>query len=172
MRWTVHGERTLYQSDWLALLLKDVELPDGTRFEHHVVRMPRHAAATVVRQGDEILLIWRHRVVTDAWGWEVPAGRMEAGESPEQAAIRETVEETGWRPRGLRPLGAFHPMPGAVDQTFHAFLAYGADEVGEPDRMEAELVEWVAAADVRRFLRDGSVNDGFSLVALHWALEA
>lgn len=172
MQWTVHGERTLYDSDWVRLTLVDVELPSGERFEHHVVRIPRPAAAVVMRREDEILLLWRHRMVTDSWGWEVPAGRTEAGESPEQAAIREAVEETGWRPGTLRRLGAYHPQPGQVKQTFHVFLAEDAEKVGEPaDPDESERIEWLPEGRVRELLRDGSITDGFSLVALCWALD-
>ena len=43
-----------------------------------------------------VLALWRHRFITDTWGWEIPAGRLEAGETAEQAARRETLEETGW----------------------------------------------------------------------------
>jgi 8-oxo-dGTP pyrophosphatase MutT (NUDIX family) len=170
MRWTVHGERTLYDSDWVRLTLVDVELPSGARFEHHVVRLPRPAAAVVVRRDDSILLLWRHRMVTDSWAWEVPAGRTDPGETPEHAAVREAVEETGWRPSGLRKLGAFHPAPGLLEQTFHVFLADAADRVGDPDPDEAERVEWLPEQRVQELLRDGSISDGFSLVALHWAL--
>jgi len=168
----VHGERTLYDSDWVRLALVDVELPSGQRFEHHVVRLPRPASATVVRDPERgILLLRRHRFVVDSWAWEVPAGRIDAGESPEQAAARETVEETGWRPGPLRSLGAFHPMPGTVDQTFHVFAADGAELVGGPDPDEVERVEWIPVDDVRTLLRDGSISDGLSLVALYRALE-
>ena len=172
MQWTVHGERTLYDSDWVRLALVDVELPSGGRFEYHVVRIPRPAAAVVVRRHGDVLLLWRHRLPTDSWGWEVPAGRTEPGESPEEAAVREAIEETGWRPRELRKLGAYHPLPGLVEQTFHVFLAEEADEVGSPDPDEAERVEWVPAEVVAGLLRDGSVSDGLSLVALQWALGA
>ena len=173
MRWTVHGERTLYDSDWVRLGLVDVELPSGGRYEHHVVRIPRPASAAVMRREGQILLLWRHRLVTDSWGWEVPAGRLDPGESPEEGAAREALEETGWRPGGLRRLGAFHPLPGLVEQTFYVFLAEEADHVGEPsDQDEAERVEWVAEADVRKMLRDGSISDGYSLVALYWALDS
>jgi 8-oxo-dGTP pyrophosphatase MutT (NUDIX family) len=148
-----------------------VELPSGGRFEQHVVRIPRPASATVVLDpGRGILLLRRHRFVVDTWGWEVPAGRAEPGEPLEEAAIRETVEETGWRPGALRSLGAYHPIPGAVDQTFHLFAADGAEQVGEPDEDEAERVEWVSLDKVRTLLRDGSITDGLSLVALYRAL--
>jgi hypothetical protein len=74
MRWTVHGERTLYASEWVGLGLVDVEVPGGARFEHHVVRLPREAVGTVVHDPQRgVLLLWRHRFITDSWGWEVPA---------------------------------------------------------------------------------------------------
>lgn len=97
MKWTVHGERSLYESDWIRLVLTDVEIPDGERFEHHVVRMPRKAAGTIVHDPARgVLLLWRHRFITDSWGWEIPAGGIEPDETPEAAAVRETIEETGW----------------------------------------------------------------------------
>ena len=150
MRWTVHGERSLYESEWMNLRLVDVELPSGARFEHHVLR--------------------RHRFVTDSWGWEIPGGRIDEGETPAEAAARETLEETGWRPVALRPLFSYHPLSGGVDQTFHVFAAGSAVEEAEPDVDEAERVEWVPVERVRELIRDGEVSDGYSLTALLWFL--
>ena len=60
MRWRVHGERSLYESDWVNLRLVDVELPDGNRFEHHVVRTPYEAAGVVVVDPSRgVLLLWQ-----------------------------------------------------------------------------------------------------------------
>lgn len=172
MRWTVHGERTLYDSDWVRLALVDIEIPDGPRFEHHVVRVPRPAAGVVVHDADRgLLLLWRHRFITDSWGWEIPAGGLDPGETPEQGAVREVLEETGWRPGPLRPLAVYHPSNGLVDQTFHLFVADGASYVGEPsDATESERIEWLAVDDVRAAVRAGKVRDGLSLTALSMAL--
>jgi hypothetical protein len=99
MKWTVHGRRTLYESDWVNLSLEDVELAEGRRLEHHVIRMPRQSVAVVVRDdADRVLLLWRHRFITDTWGWEIPAGWADPGEAAEDAARREVEEETGWTP--------------------------------------------------------------------------
>jgi 8-oxo-dGTP pyrophosphatase MutT (NUDIX family) len=171
VRWTVHGERSLYESEWMSLRLVDVELPSGARFEHHVLRIPREAAAAVVHDPARgVLLLRRHRFVTDSWGWEIPGGRVDEGETPLEAAARETLEETGWRPGPLRELFSYHPAPGGVDQTFHVFLAEGAAEEGEPDEDEAERVEWVPLDTVRTLVADGQVTDGYSLTALLWVL--
>ena len=129
MRWTVHGERSIYESEWVRLVLADVEIPGGERFEHHVVRMPYQAAGTVVRDPERgVLLLWRHRFITDTWGWEIPAGGIEPGETPAQAAARETVEETGWEPGPLHPLARYQPTNGLSDQVFNLFVADGATQ--------------------------------------------
>lgn len=171
MRWTVHGERSLYESEWMNLRLVDVELPSGARFEHHVLRLPAEASATVVHDPERgVLLLRRHRFVTDSWGWEIPGGRVDEGETPAEAAARETREETGWRPGPVRHLFSYHPAPGGIDQTFHVFAAEGAVEEGEPDVDEAERVEWVPVERVRELIRGGEVTDGYSLTALLWFL--
>jgi 8-oxo-dGTP pyrophosphatase MutT (NUDIX family) len=172
VRWRVHGERVLYDSDWVRLALADVEIPGHERFEHHVVRMPNEAAGVVVHDPDRgVLLLWRHRFITDTWGWEIPAGGMNPGETPEQAGVRETLEETGWRPGPLRPLTRYHPANGLSDQTFHTFISDGASLVGEPtDTGESERIEWVEIDRLRRIVRAGEMSDGLSLTAVAYAL--
>lgn len=172
MRWTVHGERSLYDSSWVRLALVDVEIPGVRRFDHHVVRVPNHAAGTVVFDPDRgVLLLWRHRFITDTWGYEIPAGRLEPGETAEHAAAREVLEETGWRPSGLRPLTSYHPTNGLSDQCFHLFVADGAEHEGDPaDATESERIEWVPVEKVAELARDGSIGDGLSLTALLYAL--
>jgi 8-oxo-dGDP phosphatase len=173
VRWTIHGERPLYESEWVSLSLVDVELPSGLRFDHHVVRMPAAAAGVVVEDPDHdgVLLLWRHRFTTDTWGWEIPAGRIDEGESPEQAGARETLEETGWRTGPLRRLTRYFPYNGVSDGAFHLLAADRAEHVGDPtDTDEAERVEWVPWPDVVAGIDDGLVGDGLSLTALLWVL--
>jgi 8-oxo-dGDP phosphatase len=170
MRWTVHGERAIYESEWMNLTLVDVEIPGGPRFDHHVLRMPAAAAGTVIHDAERgLLLLWRHRFVTDTWGWEIPAGRIDAGETPAEAAAREAFEETGWRPGPVRPMTTYFPHNGSSDATFHLFAARGAEYVGDPvDPSESERVEWVAVDDLRAAMRRGEVGDGLSLTAVLW----
>ncbi|HET9690282.1 MAG TPA: NUDIX hydrolase [Acidimicrobiales bacterium] len=172
MRWTVHGERVVYASPWMSVALGDVEVPGGDRFEHHVLRMPRPAAGVVVADPERgVLLLWRHRWTTDAWGWEIPAGRVEAGEDLAAGAAREVLEETGWRPGPLTHLVTYHPTSGSSDHTFACFLATGAEHVGPPtDTAEAERIAWLPPDRVRAEVAGGGVVDGLSLTALTWCL--
>lgn len=172
MRWTVHGERSLYSSEWVHLRMVDIEIPGIRRFEHHVVRVPNAASGTVVTSPDRgVLLLWRHRFIPDSWGWEVPAGRLEPGETPAEAAAREVLEETGWRAGPLTPLARYHPSSGLSDQVFHMFSAAEAEHVGVPvDQFESERVDWVPWAEVRTAVTGGLVRDGLSLTALLYVL--
>lgn len=168
----MHGERELYASEWVRLVLTDVEIPGGARFEHHVVRMPNFAAGTVVHDPERgLLLLHRHRFITDTWGWEVPAGRVDPGETPAEAAAREVLEETGWAPGPLRPLFTYQPQNGLSDQRFQLFTAAGATHVGEPsDPGESDRVEWLPLDAVRALVDRGEMRDGLSLTAVLWFL--
>jgi 8-oxo-dGTP pyrophosphatase MutT (NUDIX family) len=169
-RWTIHGEVPVYSNEWLNVRLVDVELPDGTRFDHHVVRLPHPAVGVIVRDKERgVLLLRRHRFVTDTWGWEIPAGRVDPGETPEEAGIREAIEETGWRPLELEHIGFSHPTNGLMEQRFEYFVASGAEHVGDFDRTETESIAWFAPDDVRTLIGDGEIPDGLSVTALGMA---
>ncbi|MEM8618917.1 MAG: NUDIX hydrolase [Actinomycetota bacterium] len=180
VQWRVHGERMVYESPWVSLALTTVEPPSVAAFEHHVVRARGPAAGCIVTRaapsgrsaqptaGTEVLMLYRHRFITDTWGWEIPAGGVDSGEDPATAAARETREETGWQLPALpRPVTVFHPSNGLSDQTFHIFHGTNAEHVGDPlDPTEASRIEWIDTNDVRSLIADGQVTDGLSLTAL------
>jgi 8-oxo-dGTP pyrophosphatase MutT (NUDIX family) len=170
VQWKIHGERRLYSSPWVNLCLVDVELPNGSRFDHHVVRVPRPAVGVVVTRDDEVLLLWRHRFITNTWGWEIPAGMVDDGEMVEDAGRREVMEETGWSVDTLSTIGVYQPSNGLSDQKFHLLKGEGTTFVETPrDNFEAERVEWVAWPDVHAAISEGTLQDGLSLTALLWA---
>jgi 8-oxo-dGTP pyrophosphatase MutT (NUDIX family) len=172
MRWTLHGERAVYSSPWLNVHLADIELPDGRRFDHHLVRVRPAAGAFCLDEQDRVLLIWRHRFIPDAWGWEVPGGRVEEGEEPAQTAAREVLEETGWRPGPMRHLLDVRPSPGLTDGVQHIFLAQGAVRIGEPTDVEAERVEWVPLADAAELVGGGHVVSASTMAGLLYLMSA
>lgn len=171
-RTRVHGERMIYDNEWVRLVQLDVEPPDGRRFWHHVVRLQAVAMAAVFDQRDRVLMVWRHRFVPDAFSWELPGGIVDEGENGSGTAARETEEETGWRATGpMRQLCSFQPMPGMVDTPHELYTATGAEHVGEPtDLEEAGIVEWIPMADVPGLIRAGKVAGSGSLVALLYVL--
>lgn len=156
----------------MTLRIDDVERPDGSRTEHEVVRGPDAAGCVVVDPERGILMIWRHRFLPDTWGWEVPGGAIDAGETAEQAAVREAYEETGWRVVGpVRHLSTHHPSVGLVNQTFSIFLGERAEHVGSPpDANEAVRVEWRSFEQVAADVESGGISDAFSQLAVTLAL--
>jgi 8-oxo-dGTP pyrophosphatase MutT (NUDIX family) len=172
LRWTVHGSRDVYASEWVRVSLDDVEIPGGQRFEHHVVHFPRASVTGIVTDGhDRVLLIRRHRFITNTWGWEVPAGWANPGEDPADAIRREIEEETGHRPGPVRPMTAYNALSGISDMRFTAFLADGAEQIGPPsDPSESSQVEWVPLTEVPKLAASGQIQDGPSLTALTYYL--
>jgi len=157
-RWKVFGERTLYDNPWVRLVKVDVEPPNSKRFEHHVVRLQRVAIAAVVDDADRVLMLWRHRFVTDELGWELPGGIVDPGEEGPASAAREVEEETGWRPGPLTHLLTFQPMIGMVD-------------IGEPtDPEESGRVDWLPLGSVMELMAKGEILGSGSLVALLYVL--
>lgn len=132
MRWTVHREHTLHDTPWVRLRSLDVEQPDGIRTDYHVVRLRDIAVTAAVDDRRRVLMMWRHRFVTDTWAWELPMGLVEDGETPALAAARELEEETGWRPETMRELIYAQPAAGITDSQHFVFRADGARRVAEP----------------------------------------
>ncbi|MFF4347794.1 NUDIX domain-containing protein [Streptomyces sp. NPDC001530] len=144
MRWTVHGEHTLHDTPWVRLRSLDVEQPDGTRADYHVVRLRDVAVTAAVDDERRVLMMWRHRFVTDTWAWELPMGLVEDGEEAAQAAARELEEETGWRPGTLRELVYAEPAAGITDARHFVFRTDDARRTGEPtERNESDRLEWI-----------------------------
>ncbi|NJQ07593.1 NUDIX domain-containing protein [Streptomyces lonarensis] len=171
MRWKSHGERPVHRTPWVDLWVADVEQPDGARQDYYVVKLRHLAVAAVVNERREVLMMWRHRFVTDSWAWELPMGLVEDGETPAEAAAREALEETGWRPGPMRPLIYAEPANGITDSQHHLFRADGATYVGPPtEQNESDRIEWIPLAEVRGMIDRREVVSSGSLVGLLYLL--
>ena len=166
--WIAYGERSIYESKWLKIHLVDVEAPDGSRFEHHVVRMQRVAVAVVLNaEQDSALMLRRHRFIDDSWGWEVPVGIVEHDEEAVVTAGREVLEETGWRPHGLQRVVGFQPAIGIADTPHEVFVGHGAEHEGDPtDITEADEIAWIPVENLMTMVNDGSIRDGATLIGV------
>lgn len=172
MKWIEHGRRTMYDSPWVRVELADVEIPNGPRFEHHVLAMPRTSNTAVVTDDqDRVLLLYRHRFISGRWGWEVPGGWGDPGEQPIGTIRREVEEETGWRPGEVTVMTEYYAMTGISDAHFTVFHVTGSERIGEPeDKSESSRVEWVPLDVVRKLAATGEITDGPSLAALTYFL--
>ena len=100
----------VYSSFWVTMRIDDVERPDGSHTDHEVIDGPDGAGVVVVRPDRGVLMIWRHRFMPDTWGWEIPGGAIEQGETPEEAAgVSASRKPDGRSPDGARISAAHHP---------------------------------------------------------------
>lgn len=170
MRWKVHSEHSLYTDQWLDVRTSDVELPNGQHLDHRLIRMTP-SAGTVVLDANRVLMLWRHRFITDMWAWEIPIGRVNSDETPTDAAARETEEETGWRPKNLQPLVYSQPSSGILDSAHHLFKAESATYIGPPDDgFESERIDWVPLESVRELINKKEIIGGPTIIALLYVL--
>jgi 8-oxo-dGDP phosphatase len=171
MRWRIHSEDEVWGSPWLSVRSLDVEQPDGQRVDYHAVRLSDVAASVVTDAEQRVLLLWRHRFLTDTWAWELPMGIVDAGETPQQAAAREVEEETGWRPGPLTELIYSQPGAGIMDSAHHVYRATTATYLGEPvEQNESDRIEWVPLADVPALIARREIVSGITLIGLLQAL--
>ena len=167
------GRTVIYESDWVSLYVDRVQKADGTIVEkHHNVHCPHDSVCVAVfNENGDMLLIRNSRYITQRTEWECPAGRVEDGETPEQAARRECLEETGCTLRELRHLCTFNPNNGTCDLTVHAFAAVVETEGGIIDTGEISAKRWFTIAGVRELLHT-EMHSGVSMLTAMYALES
>jgi len=129
---TLKASRRVYTGRVIALDVDTVAFPNGTVGELEIVRHP--GASAVVPFLDDpagedprILLIRQYRHASGGYLFEIPAGRLDEGESPEKCAIRELREETGYSAATLEHLSSFFTTPGFTDERIHVFMAIGLE---------------------------------------------
>ena len=133
----------------------------------------RHAGSAVMMAVDakkRILLVRQYRLPAGMEMWELPAGLLDPGESPLQAAKRELTEETGYSARKWTKLVSFYASPGFVGEKMTIFLATDLRE-GEAQPMDDEKIEcrWFTSAEMDRMLRAGKIIDGKTMIGfLTW----
>ena len=166
------SSKRLYSGRIVNLDLDSVRYPDDSIGQLEMLRHP--GAAAVVPFLDppgsadpRAVLIRQFRHAADGYIWEVPAGRLDGGESPESCAERELEEETGMRARRLERLTTIYTTPGFTDERIHLFLADGLEpgaEHREADEfMELHTLRW---SQVLEMIDRGEIVDGKTLVSL------
>ena len=163
----VLARRRVYEGKVLSLDVDEVEEPGGVRATREVVRHRGSVAALPVHDDGRLVLVRQYRYPVDALVWELPAGRLDPGESPEAAARREMEEEVGLRPRRLEPLAVFYTTPGFCDEVMHLFRATGLESVAaRPEADERIESRAFTLEEARGMIRAGEIREGKTLVAL------
>lgn len=161
------GEREVFADPYVWLGQVDVELADGGRYWHDVVRLHRAVVVALVDGDARVLMQRRHRFILDKWGWELPGGLVDEDEGDAEAAARVLEDETGFRAQHLELLASFQPIPGRMEAQHAVFVARAGERVGEPmDAGEAPHVEWVRLEHARELVAAGDIWHGASLVGV------
>jgi ADP-ribose pyrophosphatase len=145
--------------------------PSGFEIRRAIVQ---HSGSAVMLAADEkkrILLVRQYRLPARQYLWEIPAGRLDPGETPLKAAKRELAEETGYRAGKWKKLVSYYPSPGFLAERMTIFVATKLT-AGEAHNMEDERIEigWFSRKDVEKMIRSGRIIDGKTIVGyLTWS---
>jgi ADP-ribose pyrophosphatase len=140
--------------------------PSGFEIHRSIVRHPGSAVMIAVDQENRVLLVKQFRLPAEQDMWEIPAGRIDPGETPEQTAKRELREETGYEAKTWSLLSSFWASPGYVDEKMNLFLAEELT-AGEQQPMDDERIEigWFGQDELLQMIRRGEIQDAKTLVA-------
>jgi len=146
--------------------------PDSPAIDVEIVRHNRSVGIVAMPSDDAIMLVRQYRHAARAWMWELPAGSVDPGETPGQAAARECQEELGLVADSLETLGELFPLPGYCTELMTFFKATrlrppGADDPAahqdEDEDIEARAFTF---AEVRGMVRSGEIRDMKTIAAL------
>jgi len=159
--------RRVYDGKVLALDVDEVQEPGGVRATREVVRHHGSVAALPVNEDGSMILVRQYRYAVDEALWELPAGRMDAGETPEAGIQRELREEIGQRAGQLEKIAFFYTTPGFCDEAMHLFRATGL----RPDKADADEDERIEVGtftldEARAMIARGELREGKTLVAI------
>ena len=162
----------LYKGRIVRLTLERATLPNQRVVQLELVRHPGAAAVVPLRDDGQVVLIHQFRYAVGGYLYEVPAGTLSPGETPEQCARREVEEEAGYRLGRLEPLGRIVTAPGFCDEQIHLFLATEL----QPTRQALERDEVLSVTPMpfdaaMAKIRDNTIRDAKSIAALHLAYE-
>lgn len=159
-------KKYVYRGKILNLRCDDARLPDGKPCKREIVEHSGGAAVLCVKEG-RIALVRQFRYAYGEELYEIPAGKLNAGEDPMLAAARELGEETGLSADALEPVMTLYPSPGYTDEKIYIFEAKGVRE-GRQHLDEGEFlrVEFVPVADVKAMIERGEIRDAKTIAAV------
>jgi 8-oxo-dGTP pyrophosphatase MutT (NUDIX family) len=143
---------------------------NGREYDIDLVRHPGAAAVVAVDEYERVCVVRQYRHGVGDFLWEIPAGKLDAGEPPQVCAIRELAEETGVQAKHWTSLGLFIPAPGIFTEVIHLYLARDLD-IGppKPDADEDLELKWLPLREAIDLTVSGAWNDGKTALGLYRA---
>jgi ADP-ribose pyrophosphatase len=164
---TIVESTRLHRGRVIEVSNEKLRYADGRLYDMDLVHHPGAAAVVPVDAQGRVCLVRQYRLGVDEFMWEIPAGKLDAGEAPELCAVRELREETGVAARRWTPLGLFIPAPGIYTEIIHLYLARDLDVgAAQPDVDEELELQWLPLATAVERVLTAQWNDGKTVVAL------
>jgi ADP-ribose pyrophosphatase len=156
----------IYQGKILNLRRDDVELDNKTITSREFVEH-QASVAVVAIQGDYVWMVKQFRYPYLLSVLEIPAGKLEIGETPEQAGLRELREETGIITNALTSLGCIYPSPGYTNEVIYLYLTndFVLGDI-QLDENEILSLEKVRLSKAYQMINDGTIKDAKTIIAL------
>lgn len=166
---TIHSIEIVHQNPWSLVRHHSLTWPNGKPGDYYVFELPE-AACVICIKDNQIMTVKQYRLPIDEDSIELPMGRVESGETPEQAAKRELAEESGLKALNLRKLGIAHPANGAVKMTMHIYVCTQFEQTNQHlDIGEVGLEKnWMPIQAWKELIKTNQITDGDTLTA--WAL--
>lgn len=162
--------RQIYKGHIVDLRLEEVTLPNQLTVTLEMIRHPGAAAIIALDADGCVTLIYQFRHAAGGFIWEIPAGKLDAGEAPERCAARELREEAGLTAGEFIHLGSILTAPGFCDERIHLFLARQLGTTAQQlDADEVLTVRRVRLVDALEMIRRGDIQDAKTIAGLHHA---
>lgn len=156
----------VYKGKILNLRRDDIVLPDGNKSVREIVEHGGGSAVLCVKDG-KVLLVRQYRYAYGKALWEIPAGKINAGEDPRETAVRELEEECGIVAEDMKLIAEIYPSPGYTEEIIRLYSASGLRD-GKTHFDADEYVEsfWIDIDEAKRMAESGEINDAKTLIAL------
>jgi len=159
--------KIIYEGRVIKVSVDTVELPNGLRVPLEIVRHPGGAAAVAVDSQERVCLLRQYRHAAGGYIYELPAGKLEPNEPPEDTARRELVEEAAVSASQWSSLGAYFSSPGVFTEVIHLYLATGLSPArAAPEADEVFQVEWWPFATAIERARNGELTDAKTIIGI------
>lgn len=158
----------IYQGKVINVAVETVELPGGGQVELEIVHHPGGAAAVALDEQNRVCLLRQFRHASAGWLWELPAGRIDPGESHFATAKRELAEEAGLEAEDWTDLGRLHSSPGIFDEVIYLWLARGLGSLPHAhEHGEVIEIHWMPLEQALDWCNDGTITDSKTLIGLY-----
>ena len=167
MKFELLKSEIIYEGRAFSVHLDHFLTPSGKTVKYDIVEHIGSVIIVPVDENGQLYFVRQYRQAVEKELLELPAGTLEVGEPPAEAAAREIREETGMAAKNLKEIGSFYLAPGYSTELMHVFLATGlTHDPLDPDADEYLSVEKMSVAKAFELVENGQLQDAKSLAAL------